>query len=68
MFSFDDKNMYRDNRGKVCPYCKSNSVNVASKRGELKIVNNDRSTQEMKCLKCKKRWIEIYPMFDIEEL
>lgn len=68
MLSKIDKDEYRENLGKVCPYCGNESVITSSRKEELKVINNDRSLQEMKCTKCKKHWKEVYPIFDIEEL
>lgn len=52
----------------MCPYCGERSVAIPKNGGELKIINQDRATQEMECTSCKKIWNEIYPMFDIEEI
>jgi len=59
---------YRENKGKVCPYCGKSSVTTLRKKEGLKIINQDRATQKMECKSCKKIWIEIYPIFDIEEI
>jgi len=58
---------YRDNKGKICPYCENQSVTILNKE-ELKIINPDRATQKMECRVCKRTWKEIYPMFNIEEI
>jgi len=57
---------YRENKGKICPYCGKQTVE--NHNGMLKIVNQDKATQKMQCSSCKKIWREIYPMFDIEEI
>jgi uncharacterized protein with PIN domain len=62
------KDEYRKNKGKICPYCKAKSIRTSSKVSELKIINQDRAIQEMLCKKCKKHWKEIYPFFTIEEV
>lgn len=67
MFSNIQIKNYRENKGKLCPYCGEESISTIN-IGELKIINPDRATQRMKCKSCKKEWIEIYPMFEIEEV
>jgi len=59
---------YKKRKGKFCPYCNSGKICTSKTKGELKIVNPDRATQEMKCKSCRKVWLEIYPFFDIEEV
>lgn len=60
-----EKREYRKGQGKKCPFCKTGVViaNIATK-----IINNDLSQQEMMCKNCNKKWLEKYPLFDIEEL
>lgn len=68
MFDSIQQKEYRENKGKVCPYCKKESVTTLEVKGELKIINQDKSFQHMTCKECKKVWKEIYPIFDIEEI
>lgn len=66
MLSLEQIKKYRKNKGKICPYC--NKPTVENNNGKLKIINQDRATQMMRCHSCKKIWKEIYPIFDIEEI
>jgi len=67
MFSFIKIKEYKDNKGKMCPYCGKESVIIITKE-EFKIINQDRAVQKMSCKNCKKFWNEIYPEFKIEEI
>lgn len=64
MFTINEKEKYRKDRS--CPYC--NCKTISSVENVVKVINNDKSIQLMKCKKCKKKWNEVYPMFDIEEI
>lgn len=60
------KKEYRENNGKLCPYCGEESTKI-SKKEQVNVINNDKSTLEVECKTCGKHWTEIYPIFDIKE-
>ena len=67
MLSSLEKQEYREHKGKICPYCGKESVSVMKPAQDPKVINQDRSIQNMRCNSCKMVWNEVYPIFDIEE-
>jgi hypothetical protein len=54
----------------VCPYCKADNdmCGMNIEYGDLDPVEDGDIQQEVKCLQCGRRWMDIYRLVDVHEL
>lgn len=56
-----DKQVYLQTGGKKCPYCKSKKIEATVKVvRESPFIN-----QNVSCLKCGKKWLDVYTLTDV---
>jgi len=65
MFSNEQKKIYVNKKGLVCPYCNSKSLSVS--RG-ADTMEPDLIDMDVMCDDCNKEWKEIYKLLTIEEI
>lgn len=59
----EQKQNYLDDRGRHCPHCGS----IETKGADL-TWGGDGPIQEIRCLSCNKKWIDIYKQTDVAEI
>lgn len=63
MLSAEQKEKYLASDGTRCPFCESYDATG----GQIEIDGSE-AWQEVKCLACEKSWIDVYKLFDVEEV